>query len=237
MNKSHLIGTPCPICKATFQESCNRGEVFCSSYCEGATKEEIEEFLKAKPGEYCIYPCPECRTAIEGELPVEGEPGAGCCSDCSRTIQVREQKKLLEHSRFSKGPLGPSKVQSSSSASTSSRTSKSNSTQESQNSMNSSVKPCGFSLVILWEVPESVFFFRVPSDHPLLPSLRTAAKKRACVNDTDCSKKDTKVILEAFYGGDEGDMALSPLHPFRVPNDPWYIQEPSDETIMLGFAL
>lgn len=96
MNQSHLIGTACPVCKATFQESCNRGEVFCSSYCEEASKEEIQEFLKAKPGEFCIYPCPECKCAVDGELPVEGEPGAGCCSDCFRTVQIREQKKLLE---------------------------------------------------------------------------------------------------------------------------------------------
>ena len=96
---------------------------------------------------------------------------------------------------------------------------------------------CGFSLVILWEIPENVVFFRVPSDHPLLPPLRTAAKKKACVNYPTPSEEDTKVILDAFYGGDLGDMELSPLRPFRVPNDPWLLEEPSDETIMLGFAL
>ena len=78
---------------------------------------------------------------------------------------------------------------------------------------------CGFSLVILWEIPENVVFFRVPSDHPLLPPLRTAAKKKASQCSgfsasrwyyTTTSEEDTKVILDAFYGGDLGDMELSP---------------------------
>lgn len=87
----------CPVCKnERVPASWNPEELWCSEYCATVTGAEIAEYRKAKPGDWCVYPCPECKKPIEDELPVAGEPGAGCCSGCAPKVEIRELKALLQ---------------------------------------------------------------------------------------------------------------------------------------------
>lgn len=91
-----IVGQPCPVCKcdihATEHEFGRFPLTFCSEYCEVATDEEIKEYLGAKVGDYCVFPCAECGQPTEGEL----EEHPVTCSSCSPKVRARVRKELLE---------------------------------------------------------------------------------------------------------------------------------------------
>ena len=94
-------GKPCPTCKRTI----NLNEFHdmdpytdCSEFCARATDKEIEEFKKAGPGDYCVYPCAECGCPIEGEW-YPDEPKKTTCSECAPKVQLRVRTDLLKQAK------------------------------------------------------------------------------------------------------------------------------------------
>ncbi len=93
-----------------------------------------------------------------------------------------------------------------------------------------------YSLVVLYQCPEQyqgVHFFRVPSNHPNLPGLRLAANNKVILNFNHASKEDEEAILNTFYPKECEEPCV--FESFRV--DSWHIQEPVNETIMIGIGL
>lgn len=81
----------CPVCKNELvPASWNPEELWCSEYCATVTGAEIAEYRKAKPGDWCVFPCTECKKPIEGVL------GDGCCDVCAPKVEIRELKALLQ---------------------------------------------------------------------------------------------------------------------------------------------
>lgn len=95
------VGKPCPTCKRPIVLHEFHGmDPFtgCSEFCEQATDKEKEGFKSAKPGDFCVFPCAECGTPIEGEW----EPNVkyGClCTRCYPRVQLRDRTELLKQAR------------------------------------------------------------------------------------------------------------------------------------------
>lgn len=73
----------------------NYSERRCSEFCASATGRELDEFKAAKPGDYCVYPCPECGGPTEGEWHPD-PPRKSICYKCGPKVRLRERTKLLE---------------------------------------------------------------------------------------------------------------------------------------------
>ncbi len=95
------VGEPCPVCKwkVVLNEPVDR-EPFktCSVFCEVSSKREIAEFVEAKPGDQCAYPCPECGNPTYGEWRPDA-PKQCVCDDCGPKIRSRTCLDLLKESR------------------------------------------------------------------------------------------------------------------------------------------
>jgi hypothetical protein len=80
-----LAPGPCPICHRKMGS-----EGFCSEFCAEVPKKDLEVYLGAKKGDFCLYPCSECGCIIEDEYnPKE------ICSRCEPRVSARERKLLL----------------------------------------------------------------------------------------------------------------------------------------------
>lgn len=83
----------CPTCKFPLQYVGD--DQFCSQFCALVPDREFEEFKKAKPGDYCVYPCSECGNPIEGEW-FPDNPKQTRCAACGPKVRLCERTKLLE---------------------------------------------------------------------------------------------------------------------------------------------
>ena len=79
----------CPTCKFPFTS-----EESCSQFCASVSDKERAEFLAAKPGEYCVFPCSGCGLALEGEF-YPDQPNTMRCSSCSRKAERQELRDVL----------------------------------------------------------------------------------------------------------------------------------------------
>lgn len=87
----------CPTCKFPVRietYGSNYSERVCSEFCAQATGQELDEFKAAKPGDYCVYPCPECGGPTEGDW-YPNEPKQTVCHTCSPKVRLRDRTKLL----------------------------------------------------------------------------------------------------------------------------------------------
>lgn len=105
------IGETCPVCKREIKETTyDYGRfpyTFCSEYCEETTEAEEKEFLAAKEGDFCVFPCAECGCPMEDEL----KQGA-MCSICHPKVRARARKGLLERALTTIIDMGGEKSQS-----------------------------------------------------------------------------------------------------------------------------
>ncbi len=95
------VGKPCPTCKhAIVLHEFHGMDPYtgCSEFCASVREKELQEFLAAKPGDFCVYPCPECGTPTEGEW-YPGEPNRTICSDCGPKVKLARRTELLRKIR------------------------------------------------------------------------------------------------------------------------------------------
>lgn len=85
-------GECCDTCKFVLEPRlyADPGLLFCSEYCDVTSDAEREFFRGAQPGEFCVWPCPECGCVVEDEYILDS-----CCGPCAPKKKVRELKKLL----------------------------------------------------------------------------------------------------------------------------------------------
>lgn len=80
----------CDVCKRDENEETG----FCSNYCATVVAKEQDEFLAIraanKVGAYCVYPCPGCGTALEGDWASEF-----MCAPCTDKAYIKDAQKLL----------------------------------------------------------------------------------------------------------------------------------------------
>jgi len=86
-------GDLCDVCKRPYTREEGYDYTFegCSEFCASESDVGIQAFLALQPGEYGIWPCPDCGCSVEGEY----EPG-GVCSNCARTRKHNRIRQLLE---------------------------------------------------------------------------------------------------------------------------------------------
>jgi hypothetical protein len=79
--------TTCPTCK--FQVFEEDGHRYCSEFCVTTCDKEKQEFLNAKDGDFCVYPCRECGCPIEDVYDM-AKPICGGCGPKVRAKAIRE---------------------------------------------------------------------------------------------------------------------------------------------------
>lgn len=67
----------------------------CSEFCATVTDKERAEFLAAKPGDWCVFPCGECGHPLEDEW-FPDDVKKQICSSCHPKVQLRDRTALLE---------------------------------------------------------------------------------------------------------------------------------------------
>ena len=94
---------------------------------------------------------------------------------------------------------------------------------------------CGYVLVILWECPDDVKFYRVKErEHSAsIKKLREASKAQAMVNIVGCTEEHTKLICDVFWPEDGSSPCI--FEKDRIEG--WHVEDPVDEVIMVGFGL
>lgn len=93
-NNLDKIGQTCPVCNKVitlFEFHDMAPYAYCSEYCAMVSKQHQQEFLAAKPGHFCIYPCANCGEPIEDEW----EPGS-ICSSCEPKVRLKQGQELLQ---------------------------------------------------------------------------------------------------------------------------------------------
>lgn len=84
----------CQVCKHPFTQHIQPGyigEPHCSEFCATVTEADRVKFLTLKPGEFGIFPCPECGCVIEDEYDPDD-----CCSSCAPERASRVRGGLLK---------------------------------------------------------------------------------------------------------------------------------------------
>jgi len=89
-------GDTCPDCGRTFKrERCGSDpeDVIegCSEFCATVSPETIAKWKALQPGDFGIWPCPDCGCAIEDTY----NP-SDCCGDCGPERERRRLKALLK---------------------------------------------------------------------------------------------------------------------------------------------
>ncbi len=82
----------CPICKRPYKhdEEIDSSFRWCSEYCSTTTQAEKDQYLAAKPEDWCVFPCEDCGHAVEGTK----EEGL-VCWDCDHKRRDKEMAAIL----------------------------------------------------------------------------------------------------------------------------------------------
>ena len=98
----------CPCCKLEIHvhEQPGYRSEHCSEFCATISDEDKEKFSKLQPGEFGLWPCPDCGCCIEDEyIPTSC---CGACGDKRKIVQnAFEVAKRNVHSKINaKGNSG-----------------------------------------------------------------------------------------------------------------------------------